>query len=308
MKILIKFLLCLFVFCFQLNASTILSNSIAPLSPLDYQAALLAESLGGSKYNAELQAFVPCNPQWVHQEWKKYKNLISSQIGDITPVLYEKESWKNSATTIEQLLQDAETYAPSFVQMAEQIASQTGSIANFGADNQHLIKSFDSLKRKVDSDMVEKGVDELTAISKIADAVRGTIITERAENTELIAELIKTYIASQGGSVAFKNYWVKERDSGYTAIHAKIFMPFGSDGEKDASKWILCELQIHLSYIMDGTDSCVKEREHLLYEHQRMADYDSSTLAAASQLLYLTKLQQYVEEVYEGTPLLEDAA
>lgn len=269
---------------------------------IDLHAAIIAEELGGGIYDEEIQATVPTQPKLITEEWKRCKDLISSKIGSINPPSSEGSSWENSARTIDELLTDASTTAPTFLELAENIAVQTGSITNFGVNNQHMIKSYESLSRKIQKDSADLGISESVATSKIGDSLRGTLITDTAEKVQRVVEMIKFDTNALGGKAVFKNYWEYSRDdSGYIGVHAKIILPVPELNKGVISKrQIVTELQIHLSHIMDGTDECVKERAHLLYEHERQDDYDKSTLSAASQLLFLAALRQYLETYEVG--------
>lgn len=271
-------------------------------SEIDLQAAIIAEELGGGIYNEEIQATVPRQPKLITEEWKRCKDLISSIIGSINPPSSEGSLWENSAHNIEELLTDASTTAPTFLELTENIAAQTGSITNFGVENQHMIKSYESLSRKIQKDSIDLGISETAATSKIGDSLRGTLITDTAEKVQRVVEMIKFDANALGGKAVFKNYWEHSRDdSGYIGVHAKIILPVPELNRGEMSKrQIVTELQIHLSHIMDGTDECVKERAHLLYEHERQDDYDKNALSAASQLLFLAALRQYLETYEVG--------
>lgn len=287
----------LFVAFFVIHLGYCTAEITKGSSEIDLHAAIIAEELGGSTYNEDIHATVPNRPELITEEWKKCRNIISSKIGVINPPSSQGSAWENSAQTIDELLTDALMTAPIFLELTEKIAEQTGSITNFGVENQHMIKSYESLSRKIHKDSIELNISETAAISKIGDSLRGTLITDTAEKVQRVVNRIKLDTRVLGGKAVFKNYWEYSRDdSGYIGVHAKIFLPVPKQNKGEMSKrYIVTELQIHLSHIMDGTDECVKERAHLLYEYERQDDYNKNTLIAASQLLFLTALRQYLE-------------
>jgi ppGpp synthetase/RelA/SpoT-type nucleotidyltranferase len=259
---------------------------------LDKHAAYIVSDLGGGFFDDEINAIVPVKIEYIHEEWVRSKELIAQRIGQIhPPVSQETTLWKNSAESVDELLRDAQKVASYFRKSCKKIAEQTHSKWNFGPGNVHMIKSKESLECKVLSQSETMGIPVEDAIAQVGDVVRGTIIAESSQDIPKIAEEIQTTICASGGQAAFLNFWQYERDSGYIGIHAKILLPVpGKTGSKE--KFILVELQIHLACIMDGTQECVKERSHSLYEQAKLGNLDVNEVSSALKLLYLTALRR----------------
>lgn len=266
---------------------------------IDRQAAWEVSKLGGGIYNEELHAIVPVQPNLVNAEWRKSKEIISNRIGQIFPLeTAENTRWENSARTINDLLFDAKLAAPSFLENCNYIALKTDSKLSLGPNNAHMLKSRKSLTRKVKTDSRKIGITREMAVSKIGDALRGTVITHSPSQIRAITEEIKAYAHRVGGKVYFRNYWDEDRPSGYVGVHAKLILPV-------QDRWVLAELQVHLDAIMDGTKDCVKEREHELYEKGRTGSFDPVMLSGASKLLYLSALRR--GDVFESNGQIEHA-
>lgn len=271
-----------------------LLNQVDRNYEIDRQAAYLVTELGGGIYYPEVDAIVPLDPDRIHFEWQKRRNAIANKIGKIHPSAIENCVFNNSATSIDELLADAEKLAPDFRKACVRIAKKTNSVAYFGPGNAYLLKSHRSLERKVTQDALKIGISKMESIAKIGDALRGTIITPNPLDIQKIAKEIKAYLTKKNGKVFFRNYWKEERPSGYVGVHAKMLLPI--DGGK---RFILAEIQIHLNCIMDGTPNCVKEREHVLYEEGREDHFDPIIMSYASKLLYLTALKKYKVDGYK---------
>jgi len=262
-----------------------LLDKIIPVE-IDQQAAWEVTRLGGGVYNTDLHAIVPIQPRLVHAEWQRNKGIIANRIGQIFPIeTVEHSRWKNSARTVDELLFDVKQVSPGFLENCSYIALKTDSRLSFGPNNAHMVKSKKSLKRKVKQDSRKIGISAALAVSKIGDGLRATIITYSPQQIRPITEEIKAYVNREGGYVFFRNYWEEDRQSGYVGIHAKLFLPY-------EERMVLAELQIHLDSIMDGTRTCVKEREHDLYEKGRTGKFDPTLLSGASKLLYLSALRK----------------
>lgn len=275
-----------------------LLNRIIPIE-IDQQAAVEVSRLGGGVYNPDLRAIVPIQPRLIHFEWQRNKQIIANRIGQIFPVeTADSSRWKNTARTIDELLFDVRQVSPGFLENCSYIALKTDSKLSFGPNNAHMIKSRKSLRRKVKQDSRKIGISEEMAVSKIGDALRGTIITYSPQQIRPITEEIKAYVHRAGGQVFFRNYWEEDRQSGYVGVHAKLFLPV-------QGRMVLAELQIHLDAIMDGTPTCVKEREHTLYEKGRSGKFDPVLLSGASKLLYLSALRK--SDVLEEKGQMEKA-
>lgn len=269
---------------------------------IDLKAAELAHrKLKGGHYDSNLHTVIPTDIIQTEKEWKKTKGYIAQLIGPLPSLVFQDLTlWKNSATTIDDLLQDARLMAPSFKADFEYIAAITGAETYFGTDDQHIVKARESLASKVQRDAKSLQITEEEAIGKISDTLRGTLIVDDIfQIASVIAEIIH-YVDYKDGQVIFKNLWKEDRkQDGYVGIHAKMLLPIWPIENSAEQRYIITEMQIHFRSIEDGTDQCAKEREHIVYEHIRSENYDPATLTAASRLLYLTAMQEIIDSLGE---------
>lgn len=261
---------------------------------IDIEAAKLAQaSFGGGQLDPILDAVLPVNSNETHLEWVHKKNQVARLIGKLPPPV-PSDQWRNSSTTIVEMMHDIHRLAPIFKETSLRIAEETNSSVNFGPNDKNMIKNEESLTRKVQQDSKLLEISEEDALSKIGDALRGTIVTDDPRNIKQIVDKISTYVERNGGKITFKNLWAEERESGYVGVHAKLLLPIPS--EEGETKYVMAEMQIHLNAIMDGTKECVKEREHLIYEHVRTG-FDPLQASAGSKLLYLAALNKVLKPV-----------
>lgn len=259
---------------------------------IDFASVYTAEKLGAGFYCQEIDALVPLFPDLARAELLIYKNAIAERIGPIFPSsTHENEIWRNSADTIDLLIEDAKVAAPTFLEICKEISVNTGSGISFGINNRSMIKSKKSILRKVDEVILEEKVVEREAVKKVRDSLRGTIIAETPEEIPFIIESIKKIAQNKGCEVIFINIWEENRLSGYVGIHAKLLLPFNDDKNGSINRKIITEIQIHLRCIMDGTKTCAKERVHLLYEQMHQKKINPEIQSQASALLYLTALK-----------------
>ena len=201
--------------------------------------------------------------------------------------------WKNSAPTVDLLIEDAKKAAPDFQRKCLLIAKLTASRASFGPEDKMICKSKASMERKILQDMESSGMSEDRALERLSDALRGSIIASRPEQIPQIVTMIQKLFDGYSDKVVFKNFWTDEKDSGYVGLHAKILFPVRENGKKsNEEKFVIAEIQIHLDSIMNGSHESVKEREQLLYEKVRKGPTDLHRVSAASTLLYLSALKQ----------------
>jgi hypothetical protein len=263
---------------------------------IDYEAAELAEEkLGGGYFDPTIQTVIPNNLEKTEREWKRVKNQLSKLIGFMSePFVGENGNlWRNSSKTTGELIEDALLMAPGFKEDFQAIAAKAGSVANFGPGNANLVKSESSLRRKVTSDMKEMNGTETEAVSKIGDALRGTIVVEQLQEIPLVMEEIAAYARQQGGNASFKNLWLEDRDSGYVGVHTKLLLPLIRDGQV---RYLLAEMQIHLDSVVDGTMMSAKEKAHVIYERNRAGENPTVEISVASKLLFLTAMQHALDK------------
>lgn len=266
---------------------------------VDLKAAYLAYTrLNGGYYDSDFHAVLPCDVVLTEEQWKKAKDHIAQIIGPLPVLSEQKIVWENSSKDIDNLLLDAIIASPMFKNDLDCIAYQTETKAYFGPEDRNLVKSRESLINKVSLD-AEDLENEEEAISKIGDTLRGTIIVEDILKVpSVIAEIIN-YADFKDTPVTFKNFWLQDRESGYVGIHAKMLFPLPAIEENDAKRHLLVEIQIHLKSIADGTVDSVKERTHLIYEYARLENFNHLKFSAASKLLYLTAMNEFLNSIAE---------
>lgn len=248
--------------------------------------------LGGGSYSISLKAIMPANPMQVQMQWEQMKNKIA-RVVNILPFPVNKESmlWDNTASSISEILSDAKKLSPIFQKICRDVANIKKCRVNYGPNDKCIIKSEESLTRKVKQDAHVMGISETDSLKKIGDALRGTLIVKRPSEIASIVDLIAKKVKDIGGSIVVKNLWAEDRLSGYVGVHAKILLPVPVEkGEKQ--KYLIVELQIHLKAVMDGTENCAKERQHLIYENVRTAKFNPLEVSAASKLIYLTAMDR----------------
>lgn len=277
----------------KIKPSKDLINEVPSVHKIDQQAAGVVNVLGGGIYSHQLGVVLPVNPMRVNMEWEHSKNKIARAIGILPhPTNTESRLWTNSANSEKELLDHSNKLAPFFKDMCNQVALTVGGNANFGPGDKYIVKAPDSLHRKIAQDAHVMGISESDSLSKIGDALRGTLVVEKPEQIQQVAKEIIKKVEENQGKVVFKNLWEEDRQSGYVGVHAKIFLPLAKEGP-DSKKTLIVELQIHLKNIMDGTEECVKERSHIIYNQVRTGAVNTAELASASKLLFLTALREY---------------
>jgi hypothetical protein len=258
---------------------------------LNLQVLQVAEKLGGGVYDSQIDAIIPLYPSQARLEWLRCKNEIAERIGPIFPRCNKSsEAWENSAKTADELLHDAEIMTGYFREKCIRIAQKTNGVANFGLEDRSIVKCKENILRKVKKITRGKNISEEEAISKVRDALRGTIIVDYPEQIPGVAQAIKEFAATEKREVAFLNIWEDIRLSGYVGVHAKILLPIYEDGKK-TERNIIVEIQIHLRCVMDGTKNCAKERTHPFYEDFIGDKKYMDVALPASLLLFLTGIK-----------------
>lgn len=261
---------------------------------VDFKAAALAQKkLKGGYFDENSHSVIPHDFAATEKEWKKVKDYLASLIGPV-PDLFKEESsnWENSAKTVNDLWQDAYRLSLKFKSDFRTIAAKTDSIVNFGPGDQFIIKTKESLTRKVNQDAMRLKISQEEALAKIGDVLRGTIIVDDIKKISMVIEDIIRYAEQAQAKVTFKNLWKEDREFGYVGIHAKILYPLSNE-QGNEIHYILAEMQIHLADMVDGTEMSAKERTHFIYEQIRVDDKPQSIeLSAASKLLFLTAMEE----------------
>ncbi len=277
------------LFTCTLTSSTSVGGSFPRAAhSLDAKALQTAETVGGGAYNREMDAILPFFPSLLEDAWSSHKKVISKRIGPIEN--HHQLLLKNSANTIEELIDDAKKASPEFIRMLSEISLKTGGVVNFGIENKHMIKNKESIQINVLKSM-NAGLAFEDAVKNIRDCLRGTIITESPEQICVIIKSLNDYANRNGREWQFINHWELNHPDGYVGIHAKMLFPIMED-DLYTHRDITIEVQIHLKCIMDGNKQCIKEKSHKLYYQMLRDKLDQKIQSPASMLLYLTGIKE----------------
>lgn len=286
-----------FKICHRIIEEAKWGNLFADGFAMDVKAAEIAEAkFDGGYFDHTLQSVIPGNYERMEKEWQEIKAEIAHLIGPV-PVTTNQESahWENGSKTVDELLADAHSLAPIFKKDFQEIAVQNRAVVDFGPEGGFIIKSKESLTSKVARDARTLKISEAEAISKIGDALRGTLIVDDPSRIADLMASIEDYAAAHRGKVVFKNLWEENRESGYVGIHAKLLLPCFSHGKVH---YLMAEMQIHLDSIVDGTALSAKERTHSIYEFVREEGKSPAELSAASKLLFLAAMQELLDNLH----------
>lgn len=226
-------------------------------------------------------------PEDVQLLSKKHKEL-TGQIGTAIKIDESAEhrksawNWQNSAETVEGLLVTAKEMADEYGDMVDEVARRTGGQASFGPDRKFMLKSEQSLTRKVKDYKAEnlrtgrfktEEEAEKAAVQGVSDSVRGSLIIPSASSITDAVGILQERCREKGWDISFRNLWNEGRPGGYAAVHATIVMrhPSKEEGQEGRVEQVVAELQIHLPQVYDGTEFCAKERSHIMYEYAREA-------------------------------------
>ena len=196
----------------------------------------------------------------------------------------------NTARDVDSLLADAKGVAEQFGSMIRGAAKSSGGMAWFGEGDKHMLKSRESLSRKVRDRAAKKGESEETVAAGISDAVRGSIIFKSPKQISAAVKALKQQAEAAGAKVSVDNKWTSPADAGYAGVHMAITMPTKNGGT------IQSEVQFHLDSMYDGSDDAPKEKAHHVYEVVR-EDKDMDRIKrgnAAMMLIYAAALAHHL--------------
>ena len=237
------------------------STSRATVALLSY-----ANKFGGATVDLRIGAPVPRNPEAVTQALLKRCKQLEQVIGlpkhmgvDVMP--------PNSANSINELVKDSADIAPVFLSILNKAKQITGGTIWAGKDNEFLIKTEESLTRKVTKLQKDFGTDESTVIKNIGDSVRATLIVDSASEMGMAVKKIQTLVESHGGLVDVDNKFVKKNtippEMAYVGVHIAARI------KSDSGKHVNTEIQVHLRSVNDGSLSSPKEESHRVYSKVR---------------------------------------
>jgi hypothetical protein len=221
------------------------------------------------------------------QEVAEARNALAARIGLVHGNAEPKESrtWKNTATSVDALAEDAKKAEPTLKSIIADAAEASGGEPNYGPGNAHALKAKDGLR-----DKVEKRGKPLATIS---DAVRGTIIVDSPEELGRASEVLTAAVEKAGGKIVYDNKFTYQNPAGYAGLHADVFLPTGDGG------MVRSEIQLHLRDINNGKmlnedPNNPKEKAHALYELSRKPTTppeQRDALLEQQREIYLTGMQ-----------------
>jgi len=263
----------------------------------------LAEHLGGvaevfKDYKGEeppespvYTAVAPNDPKKLRAMWAKAAANMAKLmgVGSSPPeAMLQEKSWRN--TTKEPLEKPEDLHAlaksceASWIKAVQHVATQAGGEANFGPGDAFAVKGMGSITRKMKKKMADRGLSQADALqSSLGDAVRGTILADRAQDVGEAVRRAQAHFESLGGKMIVDNKFTPPPNStGYVGVHADVLFPTPDGGT------IKAELQFHPKALNSGDRECVKEQSHGLYEKSRDAKGDEVAKLDSAQMMLFT--------------------
>ncbi len=223
-------------------------------------------------YEEEIKAIVPnrSSIQHLQNTWTALRNPIRDVINVELPRVEDVFLWKNSAESIDELLQHEQIGGEKLLTLTDAVVKNAGGKAFFGPNNINLTKSRDSIESKIKRTVAASGSTEFYAIQHIDDGVRGTIAFRNAEEMKKGLQEFVKISKTMGLIIDSSNIWNCDDDySGYLDVDFRIKIPLDKEG-----KMIMAELQFHLEEFYDGTHASGVSRAHKVYEIIRMIPTD----------------------------------
>lgn len=224
---------------------------------------------------------VPGNLEQLERDVDGVRKQIAATLAGIGDT--ERQDFRNSATSIEELLSDAQASEQSLRDLVGASAAASGGEANFGPGGRFALKSPDSLRRKVQARIIERGGTEADIAARISDAVRGSVLVDTPAQLKQSAEALRAAVGKAGGKVFVDDKFQGDNPYGYGGIHADLQIPVPG-----TNRFISAEVQLHLRAVNDGTMASVKEQAHKIYELSREGRADGRMARAASLLMFMS--------------------
>lgn len=251
----------------HLDMKTYLDNELEKYKKVGEQyGGVEVKNIHGQNY------VIPREPQKISEAHAEIRLKIAQQFSIHEPKAHVEaaQAWENSSTTPEQLHKDAESFKDEFIDFLKEAAANSHGKACMGPNNIYVLKSTKSLSRKVNDDVKTlrgKSPEEAVkkAVSKVEDALRGTIVVDKPADITTVVRDLQNACNAKGWDISLTNIWQIETPGGYVGVHAKIKLT------NKENVTVLSEVQIHLPQIYDGSERCVKESSHGIYEYRREA-------------------------------------
>lgn len=266
-------------------------------TPFPERAAILfAAEIGGAHYDENLHALRPVNATVLKQDLTDLRQRIANAIGSIYPTKDEEEgrAWKNSASSVDELMIDAKSGAVIFKKLANlTVHNLKHAVFSCGKNDTYLYKSKHSIQDKMERYAQLKRVDPSQIVPTINDAIRGTIIVENIH--ELLSAIghFRKLAADMGVKVVFSNVWERS-ESAYGGVHTKLLIPIQQNTQE--SGFVLAEMQFHLRSFFDGSNESPKQKGHAVYEivRQKLTN-DEKGAAEALALVYAPGIKEIAQ-------------
>jgi hypothetical protein len=265
-----------------------------------YQRAIknADEHGGGSIFEVkdrgrEIMFVVPHNQSEVLIAWRYNKGLISQALG--IEKYYPEENtstehtfWRNNAQNIQDLRNDGENVAPIFLEIIGETTRQTGAISFNGENNRFLLKDIASMERKVKGWAKNGGNNIPAMVQVLNDTIRTTFICETVPQMCDTVAVFNKELKKNGFSLVFSDKFKEEYNSGYVALHAKVYM------HTPSGEHIMGEVQFHFPEVHDGTLESTKETSHLYVDLVR-AVTTGGAMREITDALGLTEIHEIAE-------------
>jgi len=256
--------------------------------------------LGGCTFDSTVQAYIPIYPEKVHEAWLAQKEIIREKLGQIYPKDTEAMGsyfWKNTAKTVEDLLEHAKQGIPHFKAFLEGIATALEGKTYFGEGDEHIVKTRDSIKDKVKRFIIQQAgygntVSEQIATMLINDSLRGTIIVNDIPQCLKVLAMLRNECAIVKYDLVFSNKFEDDYKNGYIGIHAKVVYKYTFSGQERS---VVSEVQIHFNAIENGTPFCPSQVTHSIYEQTRQINENGSVTSADSSAISKESLEAAIK-------------
>jgi hypothetical protein len=234
----------------------------------------MADVFGG------MTVVVPKMPTFIQEMWNHSKESVNEALGmhDLPLDTKNKEhyTWMNSATTPEELINNAASIKNTFLHVMETCCRESGAKLFTGPDHKYLLKSVQSIKAKVNK-YSKAGGDKTHVLQKINDPIRATIIAKNIPQLKQAIHKFKTEMESISGTkFVFSNKWNMEYTNGYVGVHSNFMMEHVT--KEGSIKTVRGEVQFHLQQIVDETFTSANAISHTLYEQGRQDELPAITL------------------------------
>lgn len=178
------------------------------------------EELRGGVWDDQLKAIVPNDKNAVAAVWRKTAETVNALLtlrSDLPIRPDNIDEWTNTATSIDELLEDARKMQPFFRGLFGKVSTSQGCTINFGPGDAHMIKERVSLQAKIKADGEEALVK---LMNQLAIKVRKTLpqITGRNSVARLY-ELTSLNFTNDWGRLIDSDLIVLENFSSLTSLN-----------------------------------------------------------------------------------------